>query len=480
MVRLAAGVLLLSIIAACAALFTNSQLAAVLSLGLLLASIEIYLLVRRAGGFTAALIPILAVNTVFLTAPVLWARVQAEAIVSFRRFEASEELYVQTALIGIAFCAAYAAGAMLAGPRALTLSLAGLRGHASAVATHNGALLTAGYVAIALAIYGYQGALLRGQYLETQGPTWAVVLSTAGIPIAMLVLSIVAVQPGRHRALAIAGLALLALICFARASRVLAMLPAFLLIAQGFVSGGKLSGRSTTLASVSTGFLLLLPLAGRANPDGVGLVPLFEQLFSRPDEILSALSVNGLAGNILVSGPLTTAVASRPISSQAFWISVNPLPGGLAGWDEIKDLLRFNIYTPYNTLGELASQGWLFIVAFAAFAGFMLALSTRIASNLNGAYQMVASFLILAITVRFSLSILQYNLRNSARLIWWTALALSVIWLTSIVLTRRHHPSDESPGAVTNSLLPPDAEPLSLPGARSDVHIDKRFSHSLL
>jgi len=427
--------LLFSVVGAVVALIDNSDLAGITAFGIFLTTVEIFVLTKSAGGFTSTVIPIFAVNGVLLSAPLFWERVQDGAIVSLRRFPINDDFLAQAAIIAIVFSASYTVGALLGRPRRLAFSVAHL-GLAKQFTVPDGILIFAGYCGIAISVYGYQGALLQGYYLESRGPIWAVMASAAGIPLSMLLLSIVAVKPGPWRAAAIIGLVVVTTISFGRASRALAMLPALMLFATTFVNG-KPSLRYIASAVIATIGFLVLPLAGRNNAFGVGIIPLSEQLFTRPGELLNAFTVTGLAGNVIVSGPQTIAVANRPISMHSYWVSVNPLPGSIAGWNEIKDLLRFNVYTPYNTLGELAAQGWIILALTAAAAGFLFALSTGIASKLQTGFQIAASLLVLAVAVRFSLSILQYNLRTSARLLWWMLLALAAIWAAAAVLAHR-------------------------------------------
>ena len=442
--RLSTALLFLSAIVGVGALVASSELAATICFGLLIASAEISLIARLAGGFSLVHIPVLTVNGIFLTAPLLWGEVQGDAFVSLGRFAASEEINIQIAMIGIVFSAAFTVGALVVGPRRPDISLARFR--QIGISIPNGTLVATGYIAIFLAIYGSQGAILSGRYLEMRGPSWAIMLSTAGVPLAMLTFSLVSVKHGRWRWLAILGLIVIVLISFGRASRVLVLLPAFFVFARAFSLGKPVNARSGLLALAGAFLLLPLPLAGRANLYGVGIFPLGAQLFSRPEEILAAFSATGLAGNILVSGPLASSVANRPIPPQSFWISVNPLPGTIAGWNEIKDSLRFNVHTPYNALGELAAHGWIAVAVYGLLVGMALSIASRMVLNFRGGYHTIASLFALAVTARFSLSVLQYNLRNCTRLIWWMLLGLAVIWIVSIILNRRNHSTPGSRG----------------------------------
>jgi hypothetical protein len=419
---------------------SNSPLAVTLAVGLVLASIEVIVLTKAAGGFSAVLIPVLAVNSVLLSSMFLWDGIRVESIVSVK-LRVTEEYHIQAAVIGIVFSAAYTAGALLAGPQPVRITLAQIGKSISELGQTfkipDGALVITGYAGILLTIYGRQGGLLQGSYNVVDGPSWAVALSNAIAPLAILVLSIVASKPGPWRWLAIVGIGIWFLLLFARASRTIAVFPIILLFARTFTSGARVRPHSVALVVIGTIFLMQLPLVGRANPDGVGIIPLTQQVLSRPEEIFSGFSLGGILGNILFTGPLTGVVANRQIPLEAFWVSINPLPGSWAGWSEYKGILRVDSSTPYNALGELGAQGWFALVAVAFAVGLLLALSTRIASRLDGAFALAASLLVLGITVFFSVSILQYNLRSSVRLIWYILGGLTLIWMASVAIKPR-------------------------------------------
>lgn len=424
----------------------DSRPATVLAVGLILASIEVIVLTKAANGFSAAVVPVLAVNSVLLSSMFLWDGVRTESIVSIK-IRATEGQHIQAAVIGIVFSACYTVGALVTGPRSVRMSLTQIGDSIAELGRSfripDSALVAAGYAGIILAMFSRQGALLQGRYNVVEGPSWAVALSNAIAPVAILVLCIVASKPGPLRWLAILGIGILFLVLFARASRTIAVFPLLLLFARTFTSGAKVRPHSVILVIAATAFLMQLPLVGRANPDGVGLIPLGEQIINRPEEIFDGFSLGAILGNILFSGPLTAVVANRPIPPETFWISVNPLPGSWAGWDDIKGTLRMTRSTPYNALGELGAHGWFALVGVACVVGFLIALSTRIASRLRGGYAMAAALLVLGITVFFSLSILQYNLRSSIRLIWYILGGLWLMWIASVTFRGKHRPSPD-------------------------------------
>lgn len=423
------------------AVINESDAFYVLAAGLLLTSVQLVLLQKAAAGrFTAAVIPVLAVNSVMLSSMFLWDPIRDESIVSIR-FRVTEDYHIQAAVIGLLFSAAYTLGAMIGKPRGMQFTWAEFEKSVSRVGSSiqipDGLLVAVGYAGIALTIYGRQGALLQGRYLEANGPDWAVALSNAAAPLAVLVLCIVSARPGPWRTLAAVGVGIWIVLLFGRASRALAAVPALIVFGRAFANGAKVRPLTIITAVIATVFLMQLSLVGRANVDGVGIIPLSGQLFTRPHEVFGDFSVGAILGNILFSGPLTAVVANREISPEALWISINPLPGGIAGWEEIRHSLRLTRSTPYNALGELASHGWLALVTVAFVVGLLLAITTRISASLTGAYAVAGGLLVLGITVFFSVSILQYNLRSSLRLIWYIVIGTGLIWATSVTFARK-------------------------------------------
>ena len=228
------------------------------------------------------------------------------------------------------------------------------------------------------------------------------------------------------------------------------MVPLLALLGRA-LAGRKVQIRSAVIAAAATVLLLQLSLVGRVNRGGVGLIPLGEQLSTRTGEITSGLSLSALLGNTLIAGPETAVVANRPIRGDALWVSVNPMPGRIAGWNELQPGLRFTKSMPYNALGELGSHGWVALVLVAGAAGILLGLSTRIAWNLKGTYATVAALLVLGCVGFFSVSILQYNLRSSFRIVWYALLGVSAIWFGSVYLGGQHRPK-------TGETVPPASD----------------------
>lgn len=438
MAKIALVSALAGVLAALVAILDNSAVAMFLALGFWLFAAEIICLTRAAGGFTSVLMPVLVINLVMLLSPVLWPWVQERPTLGITLVN-SDDVQIHALAIGIVFCAALTGGALLAQPPKIDLSGA-IDAIGGIQKIPKGILVLIGYSCIAVTAYGWQGALLEGRYLAPEGPPWAVSFGSVGIPLAMLALALVATQRGPWRTLAALGVCFLLLILLARSSRFAAVFPAIILVAQLIGVPGTLRARSVALAGTATTLLLGLVLVGRGNPDGVGIIPLGRQVVTTPEEMFQSLPV--ILGNILISGPISAMTAERPIPREALRISLDPSPGTLNGWNEIRGSLRFNYFTPYNSLGELAAHGWLTLAITAAIAGYLLAKSAAVAARLHSNYAVFASIFVLAIASYFPLVVLQYNLRSGARLVWYAAAGVALLWAASSLHSRREPRGD--------------------------------------
>ncbi|MGY4859494.1 hypothetical protein [Cryobacterium sp. AP23] len=414
-------------------IITGDQAPATVAIGIFLACVEVAVLMRRAGGFTAMVIPVVAVNAILLSSVFLWPVVAVDAIVSYRFTVTTEDL-TRVAIIGMVFTAAFTAGALLIG-RGRNLRHGGPQRFD--IKLPQGALVFAAYAILAVTVVGYGESLIRGGYLGGTGPEWAVTMSNALTPVALLAVCLAAYRPGPARFLAVVGVVVWTLVLFGRSSRTLAALPAFLVVGQVLANSKPPRWFHIVTASVATIVLLQLPLALRVNSGGVGILTLGERLLSNPGEVFANFNPGAIIGNVLFSAPLAAVVSERTIPMNAFWVSVSPAFGSSSGWAEISPYLRIIPSTPYNAIGELASHGWLLLIITALATGMLLALSERIAASVPGVPGTIGIMLVMAVTALYSVSILQYNLRNSSRLVWYILIGVILLRFVALLVVRK-------------------------------------------
>jgi hypothetical protein len=417
------------------AIATSSSTLAVLAVGVALGFVETVAILRRAGSFTATLFPMLAVNVVLLLGMVLWPVVASRAIVSVGLVVSAADLR-GAAIVGIAFALAYTIGVLIVGPPGLGHSM---RERLTSIRLPVWPLVLVGFGILGITFLAYGSALLRGDYLSATGPAWAATASVTLTPVAVVALCVAAFRKSRLRVIAVLGVVLWIAVLFGRSSRYLAAIPAFLLLGAYMAGRAKIRPWVWVVVVISTLVLLQLPLALRVHADGVGFLTLSEALIQDPGGIFASIDPAAILGNILFSSPLTAVVSARSIPADAFWASITPAFGDFADWDTYRAELRIDQTTPYNALGELASQGLIAVVAMGLIVGVIIALAERIAQRLPGTTGSIAVLAVMAVTALYSVTILQYNLRTSTRLLWYLIAAIAVLWLISLFFRRADH-----------------------------------------
>ncbi|MDO8432775.1 MAG: hypothetical protein Q7S58_10260 [Candidatus Binatus sp.] len=183
------------------------------------------------------------------------------------------------------------------------------------------------------------------------------------------------------------------------------------------------------LSLFSSPALLPIPLALRNLPVQ-GLIPFAAAL----RKIEGIFGVRGLfkhvVGSILIAFSMTGYVGeSHPLSISYLLTSANPLPGRMTDWYLIAHRLMVNVFSPYNGLGELMNYG---IVAGAT---CYLLLGMYFAHTDRKIRRWVRQGKILPVLVLFGFSALlvlmtlQYNLRSSFRLVYYSMFFEAVMFL---------------------------------------------------
>ncbi|MEW1835872.1 hypothetical protein [Microbacterium sp. NPDC079995] len=216
-------------------------------------------------------------------------------------------------------------------------------------------------------------------------------------------------------------------------SRRLALIP--LCFAIGYALAKP---RRALRAVIPTGLaaVLLLPLPLFFRDSAVhGLVPYASKLAE-----FSYFEVDWpeTLNNVLIAFPTTgiTAFGVAPIPLQNLVISLNPAPGGMAGWYDISRDMNLNAWTPFSAVGELGNYGqpWLTLVwvGFGVVLGSLEMLVTR----LLALRQPLFGIAIVGLSALFALQSIQYGLRLSSRMIVYAVLA----GLVGLLIARRVRP----------------------------------------
>lgn len=224
------------------------------------------------------------------------------------------------------------------------------------------------------------------------------------------------------------GIAIMA-VFFGLGSRRMALLPVVFAIGA-VLANPKRWVRYLVPAVVVAAVLLPLPLYLRGSLTH-GILPYLGQLATFD---ISLIDWRSTVNNVLISFPITGATAYQipPIPMEYFWISLNPLPGNIAGFYDITENLGLNRYTPYSTIGEVWNRGPFVAIAFWLVAGVILAwLDSRVGKWMKSRYSFIG-LIIVVLAGLFALTCLQYNLRASGRMLIY---AIAITLAASVILS---------------------------------------------
>ena len=134
--------------------------------------------------------------------------------------------------------------------------------------------------------------------------------------------------------------------------------------------------------------------------------------------------------NVLVSFAIigVTAYAQPLIPGHDLFVSLSPLPGGMAGWYQVAPQHRLNIYTPYAAVGELGNAGYGTVVVYFLAVGLLLALFDRRVRALLQDGRQAHALAIVGLIGLFCLFTVQYNLRASTRMLYY-AVAVDLLFV---------------------------------------------------
>lgn len=240
------------------------------------------------------------------------------------------------------------------------------------------------------------------------------------------------------------GVAILA-VFFGLGSRRLALLP--IVVAIGAVlANPKKWVRYLLPAALVAAVLLPLPLYLRGSMTH-GILPYLGQLASFD---IALIDWRSTINNVLISFPITgaTVFQVQPIPMEYFWVSLNPLPGNIAGFYDITENLGLNRYTPYSTIGEVWNRGPMVGLLFWLSVGVLLAwLDGQVGKWMRTRYAFVG-LIIVVLAALFALTCLQYNLRASGRMLIYAAAAtMAASIILSPVWSRRNRSAIDPPHA---------------------------------
>lgn len=206
---------------------------------------------------------------------------------------------------------------------------------------------------------------------------------------------------------------------FSMGSRRIALAPVVLALGMIMAKPTRVWLKLLIAGALAT-LLLPLPLLLRGS-QAHGLLPYLGALQSYD---LGEVDWLTTLNNILISYPTTalTAFHVNQIPLDNLFISLNPLPGDIAGWYEISGSMSLNAWTPFSTIGELWNYGPLAALAvWVGLGALSAALDGAVRKLWVGGIPFVA-LAVVGLAAIFAIQALQYNVRQSTRMMLYATL----------------------------------------------------------
>jgi hypothetical protein len=291
-------------------------------------------------------------------------------------------------------------------------------------------LLCISFAILALSIYvsgnGVSDLFERANYFSESNKT----LKIAGTALVIVSTPILGAVFGgnkrkRVRLLAGAVFVLYVLAFVGYSTRILTLALILFSLGWAIVAGSRLSKLILAAMIVLSPYLVSLPLLLRSN-QRQGLVPFFEAI-GGGGVLFGDLQVWDYLNNLFfVSFPIAEATARvTTISMDYLLISINPLPGGIAGWYDLPSH-GLNLATPYSMPGELLNFGLFLALPFYFFIGVIFA---RFEKMLRKKCSFYLYFAFMCVLYLFSIASTQYTLRSSLRYIYYLSLFSIFLWM---------------------------------------------------
>jgi hypothetical protein len=412
-------------------------------------------LLRRVSGlsFPFAAIPMMTFNLVGVTGFLYYGSLEGIARVADPLPNGARESDAAAVIFALA-SASITVGAVVA-------SIRRRRSRASAASTSIdirtglSRLPTAGLLAGAAAVLilavlalGPAEFLSRGYYLDRFGPQWMGTVSDVLAPLGLAAAAAILFGDRSPIARLTAAVLIAGYVAdlLSRDTRTLALVPLIMFALYAAQRSWRPWRFVPAILAVACSLLLLqLCISLRSQVSGAGLIPYTTAVVQNPGPLLEG-NLGGAIGNVLYSVPLTGYIAedvgNEPPGSLA--VSLDPLPGTIAGWTDLAPLLRVTFYTPYNALGELALQGTLVLILYFLVVGYLTTRLQSLATSLHGLRSAAMLLALGGLIAAFSVFSLQYNLRSTTRYVWYALGLYLVLRFVPVLVSGRRRTTPSS------------------------------------
>jgi len=211
-----------------------------------------------------------------------------------------------------------------------------------------------------------------------------------------------------------------------------------------FISqGNTLLNKVKFSFNIFLAFVFLAYIMQLRGLDSHGIIPYLESIASSKGEFIRSFLFNIYYS--LIYGVFVTikTIETSQLDWNIIFISINPLPGSIAGWYDYAEDMRINSYAPYSLHGRVFRTGTIFTIVYFFTTGFIFSyMEKKVRSLLNKDKRLLA-FTIVLILILYIVYGFEYNMRAATRYIYYAFfiifLAEGIKYLTFYLPKKKKH-----------------------------------------
>lgn len=197
-----------------------------------------------------------------------------------------------------------------------------------------------------------------------------------------------------------------------------------------FISNGNtLLNKVRFSIHLTFSFLFLAYIMQLRGLDSHGVIPYLKSINSNSGDFYRSFFFNVYYSfNYGVFVTIKT-IQKAQLDWNIIWVSVNPLPGKVAGWYDYAEDMRINIYAPYSLHGRVFKMGLIFTISYFFITGLIFSFFEKKIRTLLENKKRVLSFIIILILMLHVVYAFEYNMRAAIRYLYYAYFILIFVYL---------------------------------------------------
>ena len=180
-------------------------------------------------------------------------------------------------------------------------------------------------------------------------------------------------------------------------------------------------------------FLFLAYIMQLRELESHGIIPYLKSVSSGSGSFVRSFFFNIYYSFIYGVFVTIETIRKATLDWNIIFISINPLPGSIAGWYDYAEKMRINIYAPYSLHGRVFKMGYSFTIIYFFITGVIFSFFERKIRLLLEKKKRILSFILFLILMLHIVYAFEYNMRAAVRYIYYAFFILLLMYLSNQV-----------------------------------------------